>query len=85
MKLSPLTLLCACSVALTAAAGDDSARALAELPGFDFSKLPPASQKELAGVFQDEFDYCGRPLTLYASLKKGACKHKRRLDRKSVV
>jgi protein-disulfide isomerase len=79
VKLSPLTLLGVCTVALTAMAGDDNARALAELPGFDFSKLAPASQKELAGVFQDEFDYCGRPLTLYASLKKGACKHTRRL------
>ena len=31
-------------------------------------------------MLTDEFDYCGRPLTLLASLKKGdACKHTRRL------
>jgi protein-disulfide isomerase len=65
-------------VAATAWAAD-SARVL-DLPGLDFSKLPPAAQKELSTVFTDEFDYCGRPLTLFASLKKGdSCKHTRRL------
>jgi protein-disulfide isomerase len=34
----------------------------------------------LAAVLTDEFDSCGRPLTLLASLKKGdACKHTRRM------
>jgi protein-disulfide isomerase len=50
------------------------------LPGFDFSKLPATAQKELLQVLTDEFDYCGRALTLLDSLKKGdACKHTRRL------
>jgi glutaredoxin len=58
----------------------DPARALADLPGFDFSRLPPPAKKELLAVLTDEFDYCGRPLTLMGSLKKGdACKHTRRL------
>jgi protein-disulfide isomerase len=76
-----LTLaISACVLAIPAWAGDDgSARALAELPGFDFTRLAPASQKELASVFQDEFDYCGKPLTLFAALKKGACKHTKRM------
>jgi protein-disulfide isomerase len=51
-----------------------------DVPGFDFSRLPSAAKKELSAVLTDEFDYCGRPLTLLASLKKGdACKHTRRL------
>jgi protein-disulfide isomerase len=58
----------------------DPTRVLSELPGFDFSRLPAQARKELLSVFTDEFDYCGRPLTLLASLKKGdACKHTRRL------
>ena len=61
-------------------AGPDPARVLAELPGFDFSRLPPGAKKELAQVLTDEFDACGRPLTLLGSLKKGdACKHTRRV------
>jgi protein-disulfide isomerase len=60
-------------------AADDVARAL-DVPGFDFSRLSAPAKKELAAVLTDEFDYCGRPLTLLASLKKGdACKHTRRL------
>jgi protein-disulfide isomerase len=55
-------------------------RALEGLPGLDFSRLSGPAQKELAAVLTDEFDYCGRPLTLHASLKKGdSCKHLRRL------
>jgi protein-disulfide isomerase len=80
VKRRRLTLISAFLLSVSALAGDENpARALAELPGFDFSKLPPASQKELASVFQDEFDYCGRPVTLYASLRKGACKHTKRM------
>lgn len=58
----------------------DPARVLADVPGFDFSRLPSGAKKELAAVLTDEFDYCGRPLTLLASVKKGdACKHTKRL------
>ncbi len=54
--------------------------ALAGIPGFDFSRLGAPAQKELVSVLTDEFDYCGRPLTLLASIKKGdACKHTKRL------
>ena len=71
------------SVLLTASssfAQADPARALSDVPGFDFSRLSAPARKELLGVLTDEFDYCGRPLTLLASLKKGdACKHTRRL------
>ncbi len=62
------------------AQGSDPARLLSELPGFDFSRLSAAARKELVNVLTDEFDACGRPLTLMASLKKGdACKHTKRL------
>jgi protein-disulfide isomerase len=62
------------------AQGSDPARLLSELPGFDFSRLSTAAKKELVLVLTDEFDACGRPLTLMASLKKGdACKHTKRL------
>ena len=58
----------------------DPSRALADVPGFDFSRLASPAKRELLSVLTDEFDYCGRPLTLLASLKKGdACKHTRRL------
>lgn len=58
----------------------DAKRALDGIPGLDFSRLPPNAQKELAAVFTDEFDYCGKPLTLAAALKKpDACKHSRRM------
>jgi protein-disulfide isomerase len=58
----------------------DPARVLADVPGFDFGRLPAPAKRELATLLTDEFDYCGRPLTLLASLKKGdACKHTRRL------
>jgi protein-disulfide isomerase len=68
----------ACLTALCALAGGE--RVLEGLPGLDFSKMPAPAQKELANVFTDEFDYCGRPLTLAASLKKGdACRHTRRM------
>ena len=62
------------------AQASDPARLLSDLPGFDFSRLPAAAKKELVNVLTDEFDACGRPLTLMASLKKGdACKHTKRL------
>jgi protein-disulfide isomerase len=58
----------------------DPTRVLMDLPGFDFSRLTAAAKKELVTVLTDEFDACGRPLTLLASLKKGdACKHTKRL------
>lgn len=58
----------------------DPAFALRDVPGIDAARLPAAAQKELLQVLTDEFDYCGRPLTLLASLKKGdACKHTQRL------
>jgi|APLak6261675434_1056106.scaffolds.fasta_scaffold03210_2 protein-disulfide isomerase len=63
-----------------ALAQTDPSRVLADIPGFDFGRLPAPAKKELAALLTDEFDYCGRPLTLLASLKKGdACKHTRRL------
>lgn len=63
-----------------AMAQTDPGRALADVPGFDFSRLAAPAKRELLSVLTDEFDYCGRPLTLLASLKKGdACKHTRRL------
>lgn len=64
----------------TLAQGSDPARILSELPGFDFSRLSVAAKKELVNVLTDEFDACGRPLTLLSSVKKGdACKHTKRL------
>ncbi|MFZ5441755.1 MAG: DsbA family protein [Myxococcota bacterium] len=63
-----------------ALAQTDPSRVLNDVPGFDFTRLPPPARKELAAVLTDEFDSCGRPLTLLASLKKGdACKHTRRM------
>ncbi len=63
-----------------AASAQNSSQALAQVPGFDFSRLAEPAKKELAAVLTDEFDYCGRPSTLLGSLKKGdACKHTRRL------
>ena len=63
-----------------ALAQSDPSRVLADVPGFDFNRLPAPAKRELVSVLTDEFDYCGRPLTLLASLKKGdACKHTRRL------
>lgn len=62
------------------AQGQDVARLISDLPGFDFSRLPGSARKELGAVLTDEFDSCGRPLTLLASIKKGdACKHTRRM------
>lgn len=67
-------------VSTAALAQTDPARVLADVPGFDFNRLPAPAKRELVSVLTDEFDYCGRPLTLLASLKKGdACKHTRRL------
>lgn len=64
--------------ALPAAAADDGPRL--EVPGFDFSRLAPAARRTLSTVLTDEFDFCGRPMTLLASLKKGdACAHTKRL------
>lgn len=74
-SLSALVLLSATS----AFAQLDPNRLLADIPGFDFSRLPNPAKRELASVLTDEFDYCGRPLTLLASLKKDACRHTRRL------
>ncbi len=63
-----------------ALAQGDAARALSQVPGFDFSSLPAPAQRELLSVLTDEFDYCGRPATLLGSLKKGdACQHTRRM------
>lgn len=74
-RLSAVT----CALVAAVAIAGEGARAL-DLPGFDFSRLPEPAKKELSAVLTDEFDYCGRPLTLLASLKKGdACKHTRRL------
>ncbi len=78
----------ACLAACAAFAGpeNDPRRVLSDLPGLDFSRLPGPAQGQLAQVFTDEFDYCGRPLTLAASLKKGdACKHTRRLATYAAV
>jgi protein-disulfide isomerase len=73
----PAMLLLTATVAL---AQTDPSRVLSDVPGFDFSRLPITAKRELVSVLTDEFDYCGRPLTLLASLKKGdACKHTRRL------
>lgn len=74
-------LLAALLVAIPAVAqqGSEPARVLTGIAGLDFSKLPESAKKELATVFTDEFDWCGRPLTVAASLKSGACKHTRRL------
>lgn len=70
----------------TAAMAEDARAVLTNLPGFDFTKLPAAAQSQLAQVFTDEFDYCGRPLTLAASLKKGdACKHTKRMAAYAAV
>lgn len=75
--LVAVTLLLAPTVTL---AQTDASRALTDVPGFNFTPLPPPAKRELVSVLTDEFDYCGRPLTLLASLKKGdACKHTRRL------
>ena len=72
-------LLVAVVLIAGAARADEPSRVL-DLPGFTFNKLPAPVQRELATVFTDEFDYCGRPVTIAASLKKGdACKHTRRL------
>lgn len=58
----------------------DPARILTGIPGMDFSKLPAPAMKELSTVFTDEFDWCGRPLTVVASLKSGkACGHTKRM------
>ncbi len=54
--------------------------ALEKIPQFDFSALAAPAKKELFDVLKDEFDACGRPLTLLASIKKGdACKHTKRM------
>lgn len=75
------------SVAASAqGAGNEPARVLAGIPGMDFSKLPAGAMKELATVFTDEFDWCGRPLTVAASLKSGkACKHTQRMASMAAV
>lgn len=66
-------------VATSAFAQIDPQRLLADIPGFDFSRLPAPAKRELASLLTDEFDYCGRPLTLLASLKKDPCRHTKRL------
>lgn len=63
-----------------AAPADEALRALALIPKFDFSRLSDSAKRELATVLSDEFDYCGRPLTLMATLRKDdACSHTKRL------
>ncbi len=63
-----------------AAAENGPVQALRDLPGFDFSKLAGPSKSELAEVLVDEFDYCGKPLTLLAAIKRGdVCPHTRRM------
>lgn len=53
---------------------------LADIPGMDFSSLPPPAQRELATVFTDEFCYCGCPHTLGACLRQhGSCRHAKRM------
>lgn len=81
MALGGLGLVASVVVSGVALAqGQDPARLLADLPGFDFSRLPATAKKELSAVLTDEFDSCGRPITLLASLKKGdACKHTKRM------
>jgi protein-disulfide isomerase len=77
-KMSLVAVLTASSLALAQAA--EAERVLADAKGFDFSTLAPQAKRELSSVLTDEFDSCGRPLTLLASLKKGdACKHTRRM------
>ncbi len=67
-------------VSTAALAQNDPAQVLSGVPGFDFGRLSAPAKKELSSVLTDEFDYCGRPMTLLGSLKKGdACKHTRRL------
>ncbi|MGV3625325.1 MAG: DsbA family protein [Archangium sp.] len=67
-------------VSTAALAQNDPSQVLSGVPGFDFGRLSAPAKKELAAVLTDEFDYCGRPMTLLGSLKKGdACKHTRRL------
>ncbi|MBL8951648.1 MAG: thioredoxin domain-containing protein [Myxococcaceae bacterium] len=76
-RVKRLAMICVWGCAFAALAGE---RVLEGLPGLDFSKLGAPAQKELATVFTDEFDYCGRPLTLAASLKKGdSCRHTKRM------
>ncbi len=75
-----VTVALALASAVVLAQSTDPSRILAEVPGFDFGRLSAPAKKELFSVLTDEFDYCGRPLTLLASLKKGdACKHTKRL------
>lgn len=53
-----------------------------DVPGMDFSTLPPAAQKELSAVFTDEFCYCGCPHTLGACLQEHeGCNHAKRMAR----
>ena len=81
MKPCLLAALLLCGLGARAQpAGAEPARVLSGIPGLDFSKLPAPAQRELATVFTDEFDWCGRPLTVAASLKSTSpCKHTRRL------
>lgn len=63
-----------------AAPAQDAAATLRALPHFDFSSLAASAKQELVAVLSDEFDYCGRPLTLLAALSRAdACAHTRRL------
>ncbi len=79
LKKFSLLILAVAGVSADALAQDPAA-VISNLPGFEFSRLPAPAKKELAGVLTDEFDWCGRPLTILASLKKGdACKHTKRL------
>ncbi len=54
--------------------------AVLDVPGMDFSSLPPSAQQELQAVFSDEFCYCGCPHTLGACLKEHTtCRHAKRM------
>lgn len=79
-SLVVLVMLAGGLVPSARAQSGDATKVLTELPGFDFSRLSTAAKRELATVLTDEFDACGRPLTLLGSLKKGdACRHTKRL------
>lgn len=79
-RLLAALLVCAAQALAQQPTGTEPARVLSGIVGLDFSKLSGPAQKELSTVFTDEFDWCGRPLTVAASLKSpSVCKHTRRL------
>jgi protein-disulfide isomerase len=65
-----------------AAAPSPGGSVLSNIPGMDFSAMPPAAQRELSTVFTDEFCYCGCPHTLGQCLKgHSTCQHAKRMAR----